>query len=380
MKPHVYLFGLLALGGLVFIGCTEDQVPADTNYIYTPPVDLGDGLEVSDLVSEGFDPLPIRIMMDSIDAGFNGVFHSLLIFRNDKLVLEEYRNGILQNDLQPMYSVTKSIASAVIGIAIDKGYIAGPDATSSNLLAHFTQLNWTTDTEQITLENFLTMSSGYQWNETSTPYDDPANSHYQMMASNDWIKYIIELPLVRTPGTTFHYNTGTSTLFSVFISESTGINFDDFARTNLLLKLGIDQYSWYYMPGDYPATGGSYGGIYLRSRDMAKFGLLYLNQGIWQNERIISRQWVDQSLAPHINVTVDGSYTYGYQWWRNEQVKGKGGQIIAVPYAVGHGGQYIFLINAYDILVIITAPFDNPGKTTPAIFKMIEDYILSSIT
>jgi CubicO group peptidase (beta-lactamase class C family) len=315
--------------------------------------------------------------MDSINAGVYGGFHSMLILRNDKLVLEEYFNNWSQNDLHPMYSLSKSIASAVIGITIEKGFISSEDETIFNLLSAFNHVEWTNEKKGITLKHFLTMSSGYEWDEYGTPYDNPENPHYKMMTSSDWIKYLIELPMQFPPGERYNYNTGTSTLFSVIVEEATGQKFDDFAQDHLLAKLDIHNYTWFKMPGDYPATGGSFGGIHLRSRDLAKFGLLYLNNGKWKEEVVISQDWVELSLSPHINIVQSGDFTYGFQWWRNEKVKNKNGELIQVPYGVGLGGQYIFLIKDYNLLIIITSD-DNPSNTLKN-FSMIENYILGAV-
>ncbi|HEX9650300.1 MAG TPA: serine hydrolase [Cyclobacteriaceae bacterium] len=360
------------------ISCEREDLQVQTKYRYEKPSDLGDGLSISDPITEGLDLMSLKVLMDSIDAGVYGGFHSMLILKNDKLVLEEYFNNWNQNDLHPMYSVTKSFASAIIGITIDKGFISSEQETLSNLLPSFNNLAWTDEKKGITLKHFLTMSSGFEWDEYGTPYDNPENPHYKMMTSSDWIKYLIELPMQYSPGEKYNYNTGSSTLFSVIVEEATGEKFDEFAHNHLLTKLDINDYSWFYMPGDYPATGGSFGGLHLRSRDMAKFGLLYMNDGKWGDEVVISQTWVELSLSPHINIVVSGDFTYGYQWWRNEKVKDKGGQLIQVPYGVGLGGQYIFLIKEHNLLIIITS--DNDPSNTLNNFAMIENYILNGVT
>ena len=363
-------------------GCEKEVIPEEkvqTKYIYQEPEDLQDGLNVSDLHAEGLDSMSIKILVDSIDAGAYGIFHSLLILKNNKLVLEEYFNDWNRDDLHPMFSVTKSLASAVIGIAIESGQIADVDETVYNLLSAFEQVEWTEEKKSITLKHLLTMSAGYEWDEYGTPYDDPENPHYKMMESEDWIKYLLELPMQFSPGEKFNYNTGTSTLFSVIVEEATGEKFDDFANTHLLSKIDINDFEWFYLTDDYAATGGSFGGIRLRSRDMAKLGLLYLNDGEWNNETVIPKSWVEESLSAHIHIpTQTGIFNYGYQWWRNEQVKDKDGGYIQVPYGVGLGGQYIFLIKDQDMLVVITSPY-TPPLGTLNMFGMIEKYILKAV-
>jgi CubicO group peptidase (beta-lactamase class C family) len=366
---------------LFLVGCEKEIVPGNTvqtKYIYQKPQDLTDGISVSDLQNEGLDSMTIKILMDSIDAGAYGIFHSLLIFKNNKLVLEEYFNDWNPNDLHPLFSVTKSLASAVIGIAIDQGHISSVEAPAHDLLSTFEQVEWSEQHKEITLHHLLSMSAGYEWDEDGTSYDNPDNPHYKMIESDDWIKYLLELPLQFSPGERFNYNTGISTLFSLIGQEATGERFDHFAYEHLLSKMDIHDFNWHFLSGDYAATGGSYGGIHLRSRDMAKLGLLYMNEGKWNNENVVSKTWVDESLAPHINITQTGSFTYAYQWWRNEQVIDKDGTQIQVPYAVGHGGQYLFMINEHNMLVVITSPF-SPSLGTLDMFAMMEDYILEAV-
>ena len=389
MKKTFFILLSLLLG-LLLVVCDRDEITTTdeeqyikTIYEYQPPVNLNDGLDVSDLNSEGLDDASIRIMIDSINVGTYGLFHGLLIFRNNNLVFEEYFDGWKQQDLHPMWSVTKSISSAVIGLAIEQGKISGVNESVFNLFSGFTQVNWTTEHKQITLEHYLTMSAGYLWNDSdnSVPSSDPNNSYLQMINSDDWIKYVLELPLETFPGEKFKYNNGTSTLFSVIVSDAVENNFDNYTDTNLLSKIDIANHSWAYMAGGYPGTAGNDGGIFLTARDMSKFGLLYLNNGQWKGKQVINESWVQNSISPHIQILKNNNlhFDYGYQWWINERVKDKNMTEIAVPYATGRGGQYIFLINDYDMMVVIISPHYNPNSSTLKIFEMIEKYILSAI-
>ncbi len=373
------LFKCAKISFLVLLVCCspeeEMQIKekeVETIYQYTPPIDLHDGLTISNLSAEGLNDVPIRTMMDSINSGIYATFNSLLIFKNDKLIFEEYFNGFDASKLQPLWSVTKSISSAIIGISLEQGKISNVNETIHDLMARHTQVNWSEEHKQITLKHYLTMSSGYHWVEME--------SYQQLINSDDWIKFVLELPLTTSPGTKYKYNTGSSTLFSVIVADAVNEDFVSFTANSLLSKIEIDQYDWGYMPGGYAGAAGNNGGLYLTARDMSKFGLLYLNRGNWKGEQVISESWVDASISPQIGIVNNDKleFNYGYQWWRNERVATKDGEI-SVPYAVGHGGQYLFLIEDYDMLIVATSPYNNPGRKTIDIFSMIEDYILSAI-
>lgn len=374
--------------GFVFVSCSDrEQVEGESEiesiYQYIPPIDLGDGIETSTLQDENLEEVPIRWMMDSINAGVYDDFHSLLIFRNGKLILEEYFNGWNQTDLHPMWSVTKSITSALVGIAIEQQKISSVEEKIHTLLSSFTHVNWTQEHKQITLEHCLTMSSGYKWNDRDNGVsgDDSENSYIEMINSEDWIKYVLELPLDKTPGTDYKYNNGTASILSVILSEAIGEDLEQFADHHLFSNLNIDNYYWGYLPGNYPGTAGNDGGVYLTPRDMSKFGLLYLNEGQRTDLQLVNKTWVDSSTSSHTEIVNNENlyFTYGYLWWRNERLALTNGSEIQVPYAVGHGGQYIFLIKDFDMIVVITSPYENQNRTTLDVFDMISTYIIGAI-
>ena len=373
--------------GLLLIGCdkklNDPEEVIVTQYQYNPPLELNDGIEVSSLNNEGLKDIHLRIMMDSIHAGAYGKFNSFLVFYRNKLVFEEYFNGWTLSDHHPMWSVTKSITSAVIGIALEQGKISGVDQTIYSLLSHIPNITWTEQHKQITLEHYLTMTSGYEWKDFDNGIspDNPENSYMQMLNSGDWLKYVIELPLVADPGTKFKYNNGTSTVLSVLVSDAVVENFDAYAHNNLFSHLGVVDYHWAYLPGGFAGTAGNDGGVFLTPRDMAKFGLLYLNGGSWNGDQIVRSEWVATSTEPHITIKKNENihFSYGYQWWLNERLELGNGKSISVPYAVGHGGQYIFLIKDYDMMVVITSPYENPDRTTLDVFQMLVDFVLASV-
>ena len=144
------------------------------------------------------------------------------------------------------------------------------------------------------------MTSGLEWDEKSVPYNDPGNSEYHQVRSRDWVKYVLERPIRDEPGTRYVYNTGSVHLLSAIIKSRSGLYANEFAEKVLFEPLGITRYDWNTDPKGYPCTGGTHGGLGLRTRDVAKFGMLYLRDGQWNGKQVISEDWVRKSTTKHI--------------------------------------------------------------------------------
>jgi len=348
---------ILLLFVILFISC-QDENPVISN---GSPVSIGNIL----------DSTIINDLITKIEAGDYGEIHSLLIYKDDTLVVEKYFGGYSRNRLHVCYSVTKSFASALIGIAIDQGLISG---TSPNLLSYFPEYNdiqnpgaWKSS---ITLHHVLSMSAGFEWDEWSLPYSDPDNIIRRLISSSDWIKFVLDLPVTFRPGTHFTYNSGCSTLLGGVILKATGENARTYGYTNLLHKLGIENYEWYQGPNNITDT---FGGLSLRPVDMLKFGRLYLQKGKWNGVQIISESWVSSSTAAKINI--NAYYEYAYQWWRYKDASttGQALRVNDVFYANGWGGQLIWVVPHLNMVVVSTSGNFESGDEPLYFFR---DYIL----
>jgi len=203
-----------------------------------------------------FDENKLSGLVKKIAAGKFGNINSLIIIQNDKLILENYFRGWSRNKLHECYSVTKSVTSALIGIAIRKGLIENVDLKLIDIFTEYDELeNMNEKKASITLENVLTMTVGYRWNELSVPYknDDGSwnieNDIVKMhIAANDFIKYVLDLPLLNNPGEKFTYNSGCSILLSGIIEKKTGQSAEKFAAENLFQPLGIKKWRWSKSP------------------------------------------------------------------------------------------------------------------------------------
>ena len=338
------------------LGCRQTFYKNST----TQNLTTKDNISISKLEDVGLDRQIITELLDSIKTGFYPNRHSLLIYKNDKLVLEEYFSGhdenwgtdigiIQYNDslLHDMRSVSKSVVSACIGIAIGQGKIKGVDQPIFDFFKDYEQHN-NYGREKLTIKHFLTMTSGLEWNE-EVPYDNPLNSEIQMDESGDGVGFVLSRKLTALPGTEWKYNGGTTEVLATIIKRATGMNVHEYAKEYIFKPIGIDKSEWTNSTGTNNPAAAS--GLRLTSRDMLKFGILYYNGGEWEAKQILPKEWVNKSLKSNIARPDGGGY--GYQFWiLNYTIQGR---TLTIPAAVGNGDQRIFFDNQNNVIVVTTA-------------------------
>lgn len=292
-------------------------------------------------------------------------FYSLLIVRHGFLVYEKYYGGMTRDSANPVYSVTKSVTSALTGIAIQKKLIQSVDLRIGDLLPeYFTKVD-NQQKKDITVENALTMTGGLQ------SIDDNFGTFYQ---SSDWALHTISQPLSAKPGTKFEYNTGLPQFLSVIISKTSGMNLRKFAEENLFSKIGVTVRDWTHDSKGY--YGGGFG-LSLTPRDMAKFGYLYLHNGNWNGDQIIPQDWVQASIHGH--VTVDKGLDYGYLFWVQQAQNSENGKSWFAYHAAGSGGQIIIMIPDLDMVAVITANVTGKSKDGEDTLSLIPEYVLPAV-
>jgi CubicO group peptidase (beta-lactamase class C family) len=282
----------------------------------------------------------------------NLTLHGVLVIRHGYIVFEKYFAPYDAISSHSLFSCTKSFVSALVGIAIDKGYITD---VNRQVLSFFPQNSFADpdpSKQAITIENLLTMSSGLNWLEADETYDKMYSS------SRDWVKFVLDLPMAVRPGLMFNYSSGCSHLLSAIIQKTSGMNTYDFARATLFGPLGIKDPSWERDPSGIPIGGW---GLSLSPRDMAKLGYLYLHEGKWEGKQIVPAHWVRSSTQPRIKA--DGGWQYGYQWWVD--------QSLSFFAAIGRYGQSIFVVPSLDLVVVFTAHLDSNDPETDLLKKFI---------
>lgn len=309
---------------------------------------------------QGIDSRYLADMLNLIREEKHNI-HSVSIVRNGFLVLDAYYHPYNPDTRHIIHSCTKSIVSALIGIAIHKGFIASTDQSILNFFPDETVANLDSDKESITIEDLLTMSSGLECRDSYLYNWKGLN---EMRASDDWAKHMLELPMADPPGSRFEYCNGGSYLLSAIVQQTTGKTALEFAKQNLFRPLGISDVDW---PANRDGVNYGWGEMSLKPQDMAKFGNLYLNLGRWNDQQILPEEWVRESTSAHIFAgTLSDSY--GYQWWIDNN-----GYVMALGYA----GQYIIVLPEQNMVVVFTSDLASEDFFLPE--TLLNEYILPAV-
>ena len=371
---------------LVIQDCAKGEASANNvrPYQYIVPEKINDGWQTASLSSENLDANLFRDLFQRISDNTYKNIYSVVIVKNAKLVVEEYfpRQDVLSDQQfraikrvapQQLYSATKSVTSILIGLAIEQHLIRGVDEKISAFFPEYAGIFADTKKDAIRLKHFLSMTAGLSWDEWTYPYADARNDALKSLLSPDPIRYVLERPLVAASGEQFAYDTGISIALGRIIQKVSGMPTDKFAEKYLFGPLGISDYYWAKLPNDLVETGG---GLFLRPRDMAKIGLLFLNGGRWQGKQIISEQWVRESTKNYIDAAQIPAWVqangYGYQWWLGSF--NVDNHVIESYSARGRGGQFIFVFPEQKIVAVFTGLNDNILMNQP--LDMLQRYIL----
>lgn len=319
--------------------------PDAPDYAYSQPESLADGWVTADCQEVGLTHAAVAGLVNAIEAGDAGVIHSLLLVVDGQLVVEEYFHGYERDDRHRLASVTKSVSSLLVGLAIDQGMVSGVDAP---VLSFFPALEQPADDRwpAETLHHLLTMSMGLDWGAR-----DGAHG-----TGPEFFQRVLARRVVHDPGTHWAYHSANVNLLAGVIKQASGQHADVFAEEHLFGPLGITDYDWSFMAEEgYRLMDGS---LYLRPRDMAKLGALLSDEGRWLDRQVISADWIRQSVTPHI--ATDGSGKYGYLWWLGEFPGWDGLELLVL--ANGHGSQFIAWSPGRDMILVVTGGNEDNGK------------------
>jgi CubicO group peptidase (beta-lactamase class C family) len=358
----------------------------------------------------GLDPGPLVDLAAEVTEGRYGYVDRLLLVRDGQIVFDErydhdYREisrgqtgpigcgtdacdgpgdvhdfNYLHPDRHPFYqgrevhtlqSVTKSVTATLIGIAILRGEIPGVEARVFELLAAYDLSALDPRVRDATLEDLLTMRLGIEWHETDRPIDD-TNTTLQLEKSDDWVEFTLSQPADSDPGVKWAYNSGASHLMSAIIEQATGRTTAEYAEDNLFGPLGITDYYWKRDPQGLPDTEG---GLYLAAEDLARIGVLYLQDGVWEGERLLPEGWVAAATARQVDDVAPNNpnwnWGYGYQWWRLDASG------LAVWTGLGFGGQNLIVIPERGLVGVINS-WNVFGQNYPLVVPFIDAMIEAS--
>lgn len=344
------------------ISLTVSRPPTKTAYAYQAPSHSGDGVKVGPAAEVGFNETELQSLVQAIIAERYANVDGVLLWRKGRLVLEEYFYGYDGERPHQLRSATKSFISTLVGIAVDQGKIRGADQPIVELLP------WPVDSiknpdprkARITVGDLLSMRSGLDCDDRNSASLGNDSIVYQQP---DWARYTIDLPMIADPGTVARYGSAGPYLASRLVEHATGQKLFAFAQATLFEPLGFKNHRWPHQT--VRGNENTFAQLYLRPRDMMKFGILYLQGGQWEGRQLVSREWIERSTQP---LTQIGSKAYGYFWWHQTfTVKGANGKrSIDALLATGNGGQKIFIVPSLELVAVFTGGnYNSPADTPP---------------
>jgi len=328
----------------------------------------------ADPASVGLDQEAIETLSAEIEAGRHGNIDSMMIIRHGQVVFDQqyewdyaaqheglsypspppwdYFNAEAypfhgDTGLHSLQSVSKSVMSALIGIAIERGELPGTNATLGELLPHRAFAD--PAVKDVRLEHVLTMTAGIDWEE-EVSYFSMENDATASESMDDWVGYLLSKSLTVEPGTLFDYNSASSQALSEILVTATGVPTHQYAEQHLFGPIGIADYHWNSAPEGFTNAGG---GLFLSALDLARFTLLYARQGEWDGEQIIPRDWVARSTTSSIPVYPNDpeGWGYGYQWWIYRHHTPSAPKMYG---GWGWGGQFPLVIPDLDLVAVFT--------------------------
>jgi len=307
---------------------------------------LGDGLAgITDIT--GLSSKIVELNEQIRQEHYGKVSSVVVLNMKGKPIFEQYYGFNSRNSLNQISSVTKSITSLALGICIDRGLIPSVDEPVAKYFPEYNrQFSEYPAKKNITLKHLLNQTTGLKWDEWFFPYNYASNSLIALLESKaNWIDHFFNLPVDTLAGIKFNYNSLSSQVIAEVVSRVSGMPFNQFVVENIFKPLSIDQYRWDEYPNNpFPAWGG----ISLTTLDMAKIGLLMLNNGRYRNMQIVSVSWINNSIT--IQSVYNQSTGYGLHWWVEHQT----GEPL-MYYAAGYGDQYVFVVPEKEIVIAINA-------------------------
>jgi CubicO group peptidase (beta-lactamase class C family) len=345
---------LLCVLAIVFAcGACGKPTPEAAPDLYWPT----DGWRTCTPEQQGMDSQMLAQMMTRIDEQGYAI-DAVAVVRNGYLVAEAYVNPFKKGDLHIIYSCTKSVVSALVGIAIDQGRLQGADQPILHIFPERAVANVDANKQAMALGDVLNMSTGLNCRDSYLYRWEGLDA---MRATADWVQYVLDLPMREEPGTRFEYCNGASYLLSAIVQGATGMKAADFAHAHLFGPLGITRFEWAASP---QGVNIGWSDLHLTPLDMAKFGYLYLNQGWWDGKQVVSSEWVKESTRSRIRAGTlsDG---YGYQWWVDDA---------GYYMALGYSGQYIVVVPDKNMVVVFVSHLPENDFFLPE--QLLTQYVL----
>jgi len=364
---------------LLLVGCAragDVAIPERTD----------DGWPTGSPADAGLSPPVLERLASDIGAGTFGNTHALLIEHDGTLVFERYfpgpderwgepiaSRGMGRDSLHDLRSVSKSVTSALLGIALGDHFAR---RVQLPVVDYLPELSLDDRHRAITLHQILTMTPGLEWNEMTVPYTDPTNDELALYAAPDPAQRVMSRPLVAEPGTTWYYSGGTTQVVATIVTALTGRRLDEYAPEALFAPLGITDFEWLGPGGWTPDNPAAMSGLRLRARDLAKIGSVYLHEGRWQGRQVVPAEWVTLSSTRHVAEIGEwadgGKWGYGYQWWVGHLPSGE--RLFA---GVGNGNQRVFVLP--DARLVVTMFAGEYNRFTGAADRILDRVLAARV-
>ncbi|OQP56757.1 serine hydrolase domain-containing protein [Niastella populi] len=358
---------LIAAGELNLV--VERKPVIDISKIRLGRVKAYNGFEVA---NDDFDKNRIKELKGNIAEGVFKKINSIIVIKNGKLLIEEYFNGETRNTLHNPRSVGKSFASTITGIAIHEKYLQSEDQKLAEFYNLHSYKNYSLQKENETLEDLLTMSAVFDGNDADGK--SPGNEE-NMYPTGDWVKFTLDLPIKKdTINKGWHYFTAGVVLLGDILNKRVPGGLEKYANEKLFKPLGITNYKWQYTPQKVPNTAG---GIQMNALDFAKYGQLYKNEGKWNGEQLIPKEWVNKTFTKHRHISGRNNEYYGYLFWNKTfLVKNK---TFEAFYCAGNGGNHIVIFKDQPLVIVVTASAYGQSYAHPQVNRIITEYILPAV-
>ena len=357
----------LSVAVTIMVSICSNTIALSNNNQWMQPVlappQLEDGWRVGTIKTASLDENRMIELSDALAEGRYNRIQAVLVEHQGTLVYEYYAattpnaagNAFDATSLHPVYSITKSVTSMLLGTMLKPPFEA---ALTKPLHTFFPTRAPGPDprSRSITLQHVLTMTSGHVWNEMDVPYTNSTNDDNVMHRQPDPVGFVLNRPLREKPGERWYYSGGMAMLIAEIVDASTPGTFLDYARDTLLTPLGISQFGW---DGEWKTNTlvNAGWGLRMSARELAKIGSLVLHNGKWKGTQIVPSDWLalsTQRLREDLDTwSADGIYGYGFQWWHGEFASGAV-QFEAIT-ALGSGGQRVFVVPERNLVVTVFA-------------------------
>jgi CubicO group peptidase (beta-lactamase class C family) len=368
LKLETLKVGELLAKGSIAVNVAE--IPFDASAVSIQNIAPNSGWALS---QDEFDSHQIEVLNKKIAQKRFENINGIVVIKDGELLIEEYFNGSARDTLHDPRSVGKTVASTLLGIAIEDNHVSSEDAKLKEFYNLSNYKNYSPAKDAVTLKSLLTMSSGFVGDDND--YDSPGNEEL-MYPTKDWVQFTLDLPMDgnKVMEQDFSYFTAGIVILGDIIHKSVPDGLIAYADEKLFMPLGITNYMWQYTP---QKVGNTAGGIRLRAVDFAKYGQLYKNKGLWNGKQILTEDWVEKSLSQHVEQPFDKNGFYGYLFWnKTYTVNNKNYE---VSFCSGNGGNKIFVFKDIPFVVVVTSSAYNLPYAHKDVDTIMANYILPAV-